>query len=330
MLKAAELRELLKREIIGQDRAIDAVVRTVVVADLGICDPRRPLGTFLFLGPTGTGKSQIGRSLAKILHGSENDVVSINCTEFKNPHDVAKLVGAPPGYVGHDQQPFLTQDKLDKPLTVLIFEELEKADRGLFDLLLQILERGELTTGRGANINFHNCLVMMTSNVCAKEIDHIAKNEVLGFGLPPKRLQELDPAAADARIRATCIGAVENFFNPEFVNRIDEIITFNPLKDEDLIAILEKFLEETSERVEAKGVSLALSESAKKFLIEKGTNLRYGARPLRRAVREHLEFPLASLIAENGAKPGSETVQVEAGNGRLDFFFVKAAKAAGI
>ena len=330
MLKAAELRELLKREIIGQDRAIDAVVRTVVVADLGICDPRRPLGTFLFLGPTGTGKSQIGRSLAKILHGSESDVVSINCTEFKNPHDVAKLVGAPPGYVGHDQQPFLTQDKLDKPLTILIFEELEKADRALFDLLLQILERGELTTGRGANINFHNCLVMMTSNVCAKEIDHIAKNEVLGFGLPPKRLQQLDPAAADARIRAACMGAVENFFNPEFVNRIDEIITFNPLRDEDLVAILEKFLEETRKRVEAKGVFLAVSESAKKYLIEKGSNLRYGARPLRRAVREHLEFPLASIIADKGAAAGFETVRVEPGDGKLDFIFVKAAKAAGI
>jgi len=170
----------------------------------------------------------------------------------------------------------------------------------------------------------------MTSNVCAKEIDHIAKNEVLGFGLPPKRLQELDPAAADARIRAACIGAVENFFNPEFVNRIDEIITFNPLKEEDLVAILEKFLEETRERVESKGVLLVVSESAKKYLIEKGTNLRYGARPLRRAVREHLEFPLASLIVENRAKPGFEAVQVEAGNGRLDFFFVKAAKAAGI
>ena len=330
MLKAEELRELLKIEIIGQDRAIEAVVRTVVVANLGICDPRRPLGTFLFLGPTGTGKSQIGRSLAKILHGNESDVVSINCTEFKNPHDVAKLVGAPPGYVGHDQQPFLTQDKLDKPLTILIFEELEKADRALFDLLLQILERGELTTGRGANINFHNCLVMMTSNVCAKEIDNIAKNEVLGFGLPPKRLRELDPAATDARIRAACIGAVENFFNPEFVNRIDEIITFNPLKDEDLIAILEKFLEETRRRVDSKGIFLAVSEAAKRFLIEKGTNLRYGARPLRRAVREHLEFPLASLIVENGATAGCEAVQVEAGNGRLDFFLVKAAKAAGI
>jgi len=328
MLKAKELREQLKHEIIGQDEAIDAVVRTVVVADLGICDPRRPLGTFLFLGPTGTGKSQIGRSLAKIIHGDESDVVSINCTEFKNPHDVAKLVGAPPGYVGHDQAPFLTQDKLEKRLTIVIFEELEKADRALFDLLLQILERGELTTGRGVDLAFKNCFVMMTSNVCAKEIDNITKNEVMGFGPPPKRFQDMNQEAADARIRAACLGAVENFFSPEFINRIDEIVTFNPLKYEDLMAILEKFLIETKARVAAAGVAMSIADSAKHFLIEKGTNLRYGARPLRRAVREYLEFPFASLMAESDLSGHNQAVQVEAGNGQLSFYFARLAKSA--
>jgi ATP-dependent Clp protease ATP-binding subunit ClpC len=326
MLKAKELREQLRREVIGQNQAIDAVVRTVVVADLGICDPRRPLGTFLFLGPTGTGKSQIGRSLAKIIHGDESDVVAINCTEFKNPHDVAKLVGAPPGYVGHDQAPFLTQDKLEKRLTIVIFEELEKADRALFDLLLQILERGELTTGRGVDLSFKNCFVMMTSNVCAKEIDNITKNEVMGFGPPPKRLAEINAEVADARIRAACLGAVENFFSPEFINRIDEIVTFNPLKYEDLMAILEKFLAETRARVAMAGVMMNLAESAKRFLIEKGTNLRYGARPLRRAVREYLEFPLANLIAESDMPSHNQGVQVEAGDGELSFYFVRLAK----
>ncbi len=329
MFKAKELREQLKREVIGQDQAIDAVVRTVVVADLGICDPRRPLGTFLFLGPTGTGKSQIGRSLAKVLHGEESDVVAINCTEFKNPHDVAKLVGAPPGYVGHDQAPFLTQDKLEKKLTVVIFEELEKADRALFDLLLQILERGELTTGRGINLSFKNCFVMMTSNVCAKEIDNITKNEVMGFGLPVKA-QEVRAEVSDARIRAACIGAVEKFFSPEFINRIDEIVTFNPLRYEDLVAILDKFLAETRERLAITGVMMSVAESAKRFLIEKGTNLRYGARPLRRAVREHLEFPLANVIAESDLAGHNQAVQVEAGNNELAFYFARLARGAVI
>ncbi len=328
MIRANELRDRLSSEIIGQDEAIDAVVRTVIVADLGICDPRRPLGTFLFLGPTGTGKSQIARSLAKILHGEETDTVTINCTEFKNPHDVAKLVGAPPGYVGHEQAPFLTQDKLEKRLTVVLFEELEKADRALFDLLLQILERGELTTGRGVDLSFRNCFVMMTSNVCAKEIDNITKNESFGFGPPSAKLREIDPAATEARIRAACLGAVEKFFSPEFLNRIDEIVTFHPLKYEHLMAILDKFLDESRERVAMTGFYMSLSDSAKRFLIEKGTNLRYGARPLRRAVREYLEFPLANVIAESAQLERNQAVEVEAEKERLSFSFAKIAHGA--
>lgn len=318
MLKAQELRDQYRKEIIGQDRAIDAVVRAVMVADLGVCDPQRPLGTFLFLGPTGTGKSQIARSLAKILHGDEREVVAINCTEFKNPHDVAKLVGAPPGYVGHEHPPFLTQDKLDKKLTVLLFEELEKADRALFDLLLQVLERGELKTGRGVDLNFTRCFIMMTSNVCAKEVDDITKNAAIGFGPPTPKFDDLDHDAADAKIQSVCITAVEDFFSPEFINRIDEIVTFNRLKEDHLLAILDKFLLDTRARLAMAGVGTVISDASKKFLIEKGTNLRYGARPLRRAVREHLEFPLATMIAERGLDI-NQVVHVEVGNDKLEF-----------
>ncbi|MBI1747505.1 MAG: ATP-dependent Clp protease ATP-binding subunit [Acidobacteria bacterium] len=141
MIKADELSDALKKEIVGQDKAVEMLVRSVVIADMGSCDSNRPQGTFLFLGPTGTGKSQLGRSLAKIIPGSEKEAFSINCTEFKNPHDVAKLTGAPPGYVGHDQPPFLTPEKLAKNHTIVIFEELDKADHALLDLLLQILPR---------------------------------------------------------------------------------------------------------------------------------------------------------------------------------------------
>ncbi len=327
MLKPQDLKHQLKKEIIGQDRAIDAVVRAVVVADLGICDPRRPLATFLFLGPTGTGKSQIGRSLAKILHGSENDVVAVNCTEFKNPHDVAKLVGAPPGYVGHEHPPFLTQDKLDKKFTIVIFEELEKADRALFDLLLQVLERGEMKTGRGADLNFCNCFILMTSNVCAKEVDNIARNSFIGFGPPPQRLSELDEDTADSKIQSLCIGAVEDYFSPEFINRIDEIVTFNRLKDDHLLAILDKFLMDTRARLAMAGIGTIISDSSKRFLIDKGTNLRYGARPLKRAVREFLEFPLATLVAERGANP-NQVIYVDAGNDRLEFSCARLMKGA--
>ncbi len=327
MIKAVELGDQLKKEIIGQDRAVEAVVRAVVVADLGICDPQRPLGTFLFLGPTGTGKSQIGRSLAKVLHGDDNDVVAVNCTEFKNPHDVAKLVGAPPGYVGHEQPPFLTPEKLEKRFTIVIFEELEKADRALYDLLLQILERGELKTGRGVDLSFRNCFIMMTSNVCAKEVDNITKNAVIGFGPPSQKFEELDQDAADAKIQTVCIGAVEDFFSPEFINRIDEIITFNRLKDEHLLAILDKFLLDSRARLAMAGVGTVISDEAKRFLIDRGTNLRYGARPLRRAVREYLEFPLAAMIAEQGVDP-NQVIHVEAGEERLEFQVGRLVKGA--
>jgi ATP-dependent Clp protease ATP-binding subunit ClpC len=318
MLNAKELRDQLKREIIGQDRAVDAVVRAVIIADLGICDPRRPLGTFLFLGPTGTGKSQIGRSLAKILHGNENEVVAINCTEFKNPHDVAKLVGAPPGYVGHEQPPFLTPEKIEKKFTITIFEELEKADRAMFDLLLQVLERGELKTGRGVDLNFRNCFIILTSNVSAKEVDNITKNAVIGFGPPLQRFEDLDTDSTDNKIQTVCMKALEDVFSPEFINRIDEIITFNRLKEEHLLSILDRFLLDTRARLAMAGVGTAITDASRKFLIHKGSNLRYGARPLRRAVREYLEYPLATLIAEVGIDR-NQMVQVDAGEDKLEF-----------
>jgi ATP-dependent Clp protease ATP-binding subunit ClpA len=328
MLKEQELRDQLRREIIGQNKAVDAVVRAVMVANLGICDPQRPLGTFLFLGPTGTGKSQIGRSLAQILHGTDTGLVVINCTEFKNPHDVSKLTGAPPGYIGHDHPPFLTPERLEKKFTVVIFEELEKADRALNDLLLQILERGELKTGLGVDLSFRNCFIMLTSNVCAKEVDRIAKNNA-GIGFVPRlqNFDELDQDASDDKIQSVCIGAVEDFFSPEFINRIDEIVTFNRLKDEHLVAILDKFLMDTRSRLASAGIAAIVSQEAKRFLIKKGTNLRYGARPLRRAVREFLEYPLAALIADQGTAH-NYVVHIEAQEDSLSFRFARMAAAS--
>lgn len=327
MLKESELREQLKREIIGQDKAIDAMVRAVMVANLGICDPQRPLGTFLFLGPTGTGKSQIGRSLAQIIHGNDSGLIVINCTEFKNPHDVSKLTGAPPGYIGHDHPPFLTPEKLEKKATIVIFEELEKADRALNDLLLQVLERGEMKTGLGTDLCFKNCFIILTSNVCAKEVDQISRNALIGFNPPAEKFEDLDQDAADERIQSVCIGAVEDFFSPEFINRIDEIVTFNRLKDEHLMAILDKFLLETRSRLATAGIATIISEPAKRLLIRKGTNLRYGARPLRRAVREYLEYPLATLVAEKGISQ-NHVVHVEAEENCLSFNFAKLAAAS--
>ncbi len=298
-MTADELREQLKKEIVGQDRAIEAVVRSVLVGELGVCDPQRPLASFLFLGPTGTGKSEMGRALAKVIHGDPKEVIAINCTEFKNPHDVAKLTGAPPGYIGHEHPPFLTPEKLQKKFTILILEELEKADRALFDLLLQILERGELTTGQGVRLDFTRCFIFMTSNAGAKELDHLCRGEI-GFQGRGATLQDLTEEQMVEKVRSTCMTALENFFSPEFINRIDEIIIFNSLRENHLQSILEKFLLDTRARFAMAGIGTVIDESAKKFLIEKGFNTRYGARPLRRAIRSFLEFPLASLVIQTG------------------------------
>jgi ATP-dependent Clp protease ATP-binding subunit ClpC len=184
-----------------------------------------------------------------------------------------------------------------------------------------------LKTGRGVDLNFNHCFIMMTSNVCAKEVDDITKNAGIGFGPPSQKFELLDRDAADEKIQTVCISAVEDFFSPEFINRIDEIITFNRLKDDQLLAILDKFLLDTRARLAMAGVGTAISDASKRFLIEKGTNLRYGARPLRRAVREFLEFPLASLIAENGLDP-NQVVHVDLGKDKLEFSVGKLARGA--
>ncbi len=307
-----ELRDELKKEIIGQDQAIEAVVQAVLVADLGVCDPNRPLGSFLFLGPTGVGKSQLCRSLAKVLYGDEKEAVTINCTEFKNPHDVAKLTGAPPGYIGHDQAPFLIQEKINKRLTVVAFEEVEKADRALHDLLLQVLERGELKTGRGLDLNFRNCFIFMTSNAGSKEHDN-RHRRYIGFTHPitpedAKKMQELRQEVFSKAIRSQ--------FSPEFLNRIDEQIIFNSLKEEHLMQILNKLLLDVQARLAMAGLGTSISEDAKRFLVKKGTNLLYGARPLRKALREYLEFPVVSEYYKWKKSSRGGPVEIQIGLGK--------------
>lgn len=312
MLSEKDLKEKLKNAIVGQDAAIDALSRAVVIASLGVCDPSRPLGTFLFLGPTGVGKSQIGRSLATILHGDggggqglENQgLLVINCTEFKSSHEVSKITGAPPGYVGHEQPAFITPEKLQLAKTIVIFEEIEKADKALYDLLLQVLDRGELTTSRGESLNFRKCFIILTSNIGGREIDRLVRNLGVGFEPPARKFEELGKEEADDKIRAVSTKAMEDFFSPEFINRMDEIITFNHLSELHLTEILNKFLADARSRIACAGILVSVSANAKRFLIRKGTNFRYGARPLRRAVRRYLEYPVAAFILEKTIGPG--------------------------
>ena len=304
MGKLKSLQHNLQAEIFGQQEAVDIVAKTVTAACVGFCDPRRPLGSFLFLGPTGVGKSQLGRSLAKALHGEESSAIVINCTEFKNPHDVAKLVGAPPSYVGHDHPPFITPEKLGGGMSVVIFEELEKADREFPQILLQILERGELRTGRAVDLNFTRSFIILTSNLGSRVADRELSHP-LGF-----RSDHLDREKEEKKevLEKVFMRELERFYSPEFIGRIDTIAVFDPLDREQLTAILDKFLEQTQERCRERGIELEIEESVKDWLLEKGTNLRYGARPLRRAVYQYLEYPVAQFVTDRWPGQKSRTL----------------------
>ena len=295
-----ELNTKLHKEIIGQDAAIAALVQAVVVAKLGVTDPERPLGTFMFLGPSGVGKSQLGRSLAAALHPDDTriNIAAIkapglrvfNCTEFQAPHEVSKLMGAPPGYVGYDNRAALLQEDLEAFGTVVIFEEIEKANVALYSVLLELMEKGILVTGSGTVLDFRKCFIIFTSNLGSEALDRQLSGNIPSFGLSTVN------TAQDQK--QVCMKALESHFSPEFINRLDTVITFGFLKAKDYAAILDKFVAAIQTRFFAKRITLRLTEAAKKFILQNGVNKRYGARPLRRALVKYIDYPVASLVAE--------------------------------
>jgi len=306
MIDAGELKIRLKEEIFGQDHAIETVVNSVAVANMRIADPRKPLGSLMFLGPTGTGKSQLARSLALILcglhhslEGMHSGIVVINCNEYKLPHEVSKLTGAPPGYVGYDTSGFLTQDQLMNPMTVILLEEIEKADRSLHDLMLQVLDTGRMNTGKNVVLDFQNCFIIMTSNLGAREIDSIVSDNRVGFAPKLKFTDSLQK-----KMQSVTMQAVEKVFSPEFMNRINEFVIFNPLTKSDMEQILDKFLNQIKNRVSDIHDKLVhFTPQAKAVLMAKGFDVRYGARALRRTVRKLVEYPLAQFLATNDTSP---------------------------
>lgn len=323
-LTIKELKQQLNREIIGQEQAMEEILQVVAVALMGVSDLQRPLGSFLLLGPTGVGKSQTGRSLAKIIHGDERKAITINCTEFSNPHDVAKLVGAPPGYVGFEHPPFLAPEMLTENFTILVFEELEKADRTFFNLLLPVLERAELKTGRSHNLCFNHCFILMTSNLGSYHYDASLRGQI---GFCSELHDPITPEEALTKRENVFLTEARRHLPPEFLNRFDEIITFKRLGEKELFFILEKFLLEMRARWAARGLEMSLTEKAKNFLIQRGTDFLYGARPLRKAIRRYLEFPLVGFWSERRQLSPSEFIQVDlARNEQALVFEVKAAK----
>ena len=300
------MEEEISSRLIGQDEAVSAVARAIRRARTGLHDPRRPIGSFLFMGPTGVGKTELARCLARFLFGREDAMIRIDMSEFMEKHEVSKLLGAPPGYVGHESGGKLTEAVRRRPYSVILFDEIEKAHAEVYNVLLQILDDGHLTDGQGRKVDFRNTVIIMTSNVGAKEAQ---QGSALGFGSA-----EASEQRSWERQKAVIMEEAQRTFRPEFLNRIDEMAVFRPLSRDNLLRIVDAMLAELDDRLKGQGLSLDVSVGAKEKILEKGFKPKYGARPLRRAIQSLLEDRLAdSLLTRKFANGTRIDVDVEDG-----------------
>ena len=284
-----KMEEEISRRLIGQDEAVSAVSRAIRRARTGLRDPRRPIGSFLFMGPTGVGKTELARCLARFLFGRDDAMIRIDMSEFMERHEVSKLVGAPPGYVGHENGGKLTEQVRRKPYSVILFDEIEKAHPEIFNILLQVLDDGKLTDGQGRKVDFRNTVIIMTSNVGAKEAQ---QGNSLGFGTSAESKSQRDWE----RTKNIILEEANKTFRPEFLNRIDETAVFKPLSKENLLKIIDTMLEDLASRLDVKGIKLDITQEVKEKILEKGYKPKYGARPLRRAIQSMLEDKLADFM----------------------------------
>ncbi len=294
-LTEAEASKLLRAEdalhqrVIGQDEAISGVARAIRRSRSPLKDPRRPGGSFIFLGPSGVGKTELAKSLAEFLFGSEDALISFDMSEFMEKHEVSKLVGAPPGYVGYDEGGELTKAVRRRPYSVVLFDEIEKAHPDVFNVLLQILDEGRLTDGQGRHVDFSNTVIIMTSNIGAREI---AQTSPMGF------TSQGDGGLSDKEIRSRVEGELKRLFRPEFLNRVDEIVVFKSLTGKELRQIVDLMVMDLRRRLAAQRMSIELTDAARDFLVKNGTDKIYGARPLRRAIQTYIEDPLAEEMLQ--------------------------------
>ncbi|PYI50170.1 ATP-dependent protease ATP-binding subunit ClpC [Paenibacillus flagellatus] len=295
-----KMEDILHERVIGQGEAVKAVSRAIRRARAGLKDPKRPMGSFIFLGPTGVGKTELARALAESLFGDENAVIRIDMSEYMEKHSTSRLVGAPPGYVGYEEGGQLTEKVRRKPYSVVLLDEIEKAHPEVFNILLQVLEDGRLTDSKGRTVDFRNTLIIMTSNVGA---EMIKKNSTLGF------LAAADAGRDYSNMKDKVMGELKKSFRPEFLNRIDEIIVFHSLEQEHIAQIVSLMSDELSKRLREQDVEFTLTERGKEFLAKEGFDPTYGARPLRRAIQKHIEDRLSEeLLKGNISKGDSLTI----------------------
>jgi ATP-dependent Clp protease ATP-binding subunit ClpC len=294
--RLVRMEEELHKRVVGQEEAIVAVAKSIRRARAGIKDPKRPTGSFIFLGPSGVGKTELARTLAEFLFGDEDALIQVDMSEYMEKHSVSRLVGSPPGYIGYDEGGQLTEAVRRKPYSVLLLDEIEKAHPDVFNILLQILEEGKLTDAQGRRVDFRNAIVIMTSNLGAAQI---SKNASFGFSIGDESGLSYD------EMKSRVMGELKKVFRPELLNRIDEIIVFHKLSKEEITTIVDLQLRRLREQMAAHEVAIELTDEAKELLVDKGYDPAMGARPLRRAIQRYIEDPLADFVLGRQLEPGS-------------------------
>jgi ATP-dependent Clp protease ATP-binding subunit ClpB len=307
MQKLLTMEERLRQRVIGQDEALEAVANAVRRARAGLQDPHRPVGSFIFLGPTGVGKTETARALAEFLFDDERAMVRLDMSEYMEKHAVARMIGAPPGYIGYEEGGQLTEAVRRRPYSVVLFDEIEKAHGDVFNVLLQILDDGRLTDSKGRTVDFKNTVLIMTSNLGSREIQDVSEDE--------------------KQVREAVMEVLREHFKPEFLNRIDDIVVFHRLSREQIAQIIDVQLERLRAMLHERGVSLVLEDSARQLLASEGYDPNFGARPLKRAIQTLIQNPLAMKLLRGEIPPG-QTVIVSAGDGEMKFA-TQAAAAAG-
>lgn len=317
MQRLLQLEERLHERVVGQDDAVRVVSEAVRRSRVGLGDPDRPIGSFLFLGPTGVGKTELARALAEALFGDEDRMIRLDMSEFQERHTVSRLVGSPPGYVGYEDAGQLTEAVRRRPYSVVLLDEIEKAHPDVFNTLLQVLDDGRLTDSQGRTVDFSNTVLVMTSNLGSELIQ--GRNTPLGFGTG-------DGAAADAGLRDRLMRRLRDSFRPEFLNRIDEIVVFQQLESEQLQQITRLLLDETRRRLAAQDIAVTFTDDAVAWIAERGFEPQFGARPLRRAIQREVDNPLARLLLDGRVGAGRHVV-VDVRDGALDLTVDDAAEA---
>ncbi len=308
--KLLNMEKLLKKRVVGQEAAVVAVSKAVRRARAGLKDPKRPIGSFLFLGPTGVGKTELARTLSEVLFGSEDAIIRFDMSEYMEKHTVSRLVGAPPGYVGYEEGGQLTEAVRRRPYSIILLDEIEKAHYDVFNILLQVLEDGRLTDSQGRTVDFKNTVIIMTSNAGAD----LLKSKPSAMGFATGDVDSSVKEEAEKRV----MSEVKRIFKPEFLNRIDETLIFSPLGKEELGKIVDILLRNVKERLEAKDMHLEVSAGAKGYIAEKGTDAQYGARPLKRTIQRLVEDELSERVLKKEFKPGDTISVRKIGNG-LEF-----------